>query len=61
MKKLVQYRKWAAINYSEFSSDVQSRLSDLPDSLDEAVESYNSKVTEVVDKHAPLLSRVFTV
>ena len=26
-----------------------------------AVEAYNSKVTEVVDKHAPLLSRIFTV
>ena len=57
----IRYREFQKINIDDFKSDIQkSRLN--PDSignmtLDEAVHAYNSVLTELMDKHCPLITK----
>ena len=53
-KATIQFRKWRNVVLDKFQHDLQESLRDMPQDLEEAAQAYNSRVTSVVDKHAPL-------
>lgn len=62
-KKQVSYRKLKDINVSDFVSDIQlcPPLSTIDGSLEELVCAYNENLSAIVDKHAPLCTKVITM
>ena len=62
-RQKITYRKYAAINNVEFLSDLeQSTLFTNPsDQIAGLSRQYNSTITELIDKHAPLITRVITI
>ena len=61
-KKLVHYRKLKNIVIKDFRSDIQSstNLNTTTGSLEELIEQYMSGLRDLVDVHAPLISRTVT-
>ena len=61
-KRKIFYRS-KNVNLMEFSKEVSESLLALPQTVDlkEKVTSYNTALTEVVNKHAPILSKTITV
>ena len=61
-KKLVRYRKIKNIDIEDFRSDIQSstNLNTTTGSLDELIEQYMSGLRDLIDVHAPLISRTVT-
>jgi hypothetical protein len=61
-KEIVTYRKLNVIDMEKFKSDItESNLINSPSSdLDELVNQYNSSLKTIMDKHAPLISKVVT-
>ena len=61
-KKLVHYRKLKNIVIEDFRSDIQSstNLNTTTGSLEELIEQYMSGLRDLVDVHAPLISRTLT-
>ena len=61
--KEISYRKLKAIRLEAFKDDLE--LSDLcrntPQNLDDLVACYNSTLTSILDKHAPLITKTVTV
>ena len=62
-RQKITYRKYAAINNVEFISDLeQSTLFTNPsDQIPGLSSQYNSTITGLIDKHAPLITRVITL
>ena len=61
-RQKITYRKYAAINNIEFITDLgQSTLFTNPsDQITGLSRQYNSTITGLIDKHAPLITRVIT-
>ena len=53
-KKLIKFCKLKNINSTQLHMDFWDCLEDQPKQLDEQVEQYNTKLCEVLDKHAPI-------
>ena len=62
-RQKITYRKYAAINNIEFITDLeQSTLFTNPsDQITGLSRQYNSTITGLIDKHAPLITRVITI
>ena len=62
-KTHVSYRKIRNINLDLFQSDLKQTVStiDLESDLTALLDTYNCKLTELMDKHAPLVSKEITV
>ena len=62
-KKVINYRKWSSIYKNAMSHDI--RLSDLitaPETdLDKLVAQYDTTLTNILNKHAPLKQRSVTI
>ena len=63
LSKNISYRKWKNVDIKDFTFDVaQSALVTTPaDNVSALVTQYNSTLTELADKHAPLCQRRVTV
>ena len=60
--RLHHIRKIKSIDIDEFKGDItRSGLIDREGSLDELVGAYNSVLSDLLNKHAPLKKRVITV
>ena len=62
-RQKITYRKYADINNIEFITDLeQSTLFNNPsDQITGLSRQYNSTITGLIDKHAPLITRVITI
>ena len=64
VKKEITYRKTKSINVDHFKSDIAtSSLGQLDtyDNVNTIVSSYNTLLEELLDKHAPVITRIVTV
>jgi hypothetical protein len=63
LKKTIKYRKYKSVNVEEFSQDIKN--SDLyrnpEDDIGDLVSQYNNVLTEILDKHAPVIEKQITV
>jgi len=62
-KKTISYRKFANIDKEQFKEDLKhsNLLSSLEKDLDALVDQYNTTLTEILDRHAPLKTREITI
>ena len=62
-KKAVSYRSTRNVDMEEFKKDVIEKLNELPETTDMLmkIERYNSILTEIVNKHAPMKSKTIKV
>ena len=56
----VRYRKYASIEKRAFANDICDALSVSSGSTVELTDTYVSAIANIVDKHAPIITRVFT-
>ena len=56
---LVTFRKFSLIDINQFKDDIMNSplIKDPPSSLTELVQVYNSTLTNIINKHAPLITR----
>ena len=61
VEKMVSYRKYGSIDIDGFCDDIRNSpfFTDPADTVDTLVEQYESVLTDIVDKHAPLKSKRF--
>ena len=61
-RKLISYRKVKNININEFKDDIlNSSLYSSPcDDINKLVEQYNNVLSDIIDKHAPLITKTIT-
>ena len=62
-EKTISFRSFKNIDTPQFRSEVQEKLIDLPqtNNIQSRVESYNATLTELVEKHAPVKTKVIKV
>ena len=62
-KKQIQYRKLKSIDMDKFKSDIiNSGLADMQhEDIDVLVDSYNTTLSQILEKHAPLKTRQVTI
>ncbi len=64
MRKTLTFRKTRSIITDRFKDDVKDRLAHIDtktDNLDDLINCYNSKLTDVLDEHAPLQTKEITI
>lgn len=64
VKKEISFRKMKSINIQHFEEDINaSTLSSIDsyNSADEAVSAYNTELSTIMDKHAPIITKTFTL
>ena len=57
LKKHIKFCKLKNISSAQFHSDLRDCLEDQLEQLDDQVEQYNTKLHEVLDKHAPIIEK----
>ena len=62
-EKTISFRSFKNIDTPQFRSEVQEKLIDLPqtNNIQSRVKSYNATLTELVEKHAPVKTKVIKV
>ena len=60
-KRTVTYRKYSSIDKCAFATDIIGAFGADPGTNDELVDVYNATIATVLNKHAPILTRVITV
>ena len=60
-KRRVCYRKFASINMRVFSADIRNAFAVTSGTRIASVDNYNSAIETIVNKHAPIVTRVITV
>ena len=60
-KRTVIYRKYSSIDKCAFATDIIGAFGADPGTNDELVDVYNATIATVLNKHAPILTRVITV
>lgn len=62
-KKVVYYRNLKNINLSAFKADIRSSklITDPPTDLDDLVECYNTCLSTILERHAPLRKKTMTI
>lgn len=58
--ELITFRKIRQINAAEFGNDVNNSIQQLPQDCDSLVEFYTDTMNNLIDKHAPLLTKTMT-
>lgn len=63
VKQVIHYRKLQQINHAELRRDLQQSpvVTHPDDPLTALVEQYNSDLSQLLETHAPLRSRILTV
>jgi len=59
-RKTITYRKFSQVDLKAFSSDLEFKLPTTP-SLQDLVDHFEQKVSEIVDLHAPTRTRTLTI
>ena len=57
LKKHIKFGKLKNISSTQFHLDLRDCLEDQPQQLDDQVEQYNTKLHEILDKHAPIIEK----
>ena len=60
-KKHVSYRKYAAIDTTKFRSELSHLITIPCNDVDDLSEEYDTSLKELLDRHAPLITRPITV
>ena len=56
-KRTLSYRKWLDVDVKSFKSDIETAFKDYdPSSIEEAVSTFNTRLTDLADIHAPVKS-----
>ena len=63
VRKLVEYRKLRCVNVESFKRDIKSsfELNQSHKSIDSLVHSYNTHLSQLREKHAPLITKTITL
>ena len=61
LKRRVDYRKYSSIDKRAFATDIVGAFAADPGTNDELIDMYNITIATVLNKHAPIVSRIITV
>ena len=61
LKRRVDYRKYSSIDKRAFATDIVGAFGADPGTNDDLIDVYNSTIATVLNKHAPIVSRIITV
>ena len=61
LKRRVDYRKYSSIDKRAFATDIVGAFGADPGTNDDLIDVYNSTIATVLNKHAPIVSRIITI